>query len=86
MVFGAGLLAASLGLQAWATRVALGGRRPALAVGLFTLKLALLVGVAWLGLSSRRIPPMSFAAGATTLLLAIVVEACYGDWSARRGR
>jgi hypothetical protein len=84
VAFGAGLMAASLGLQAWATRAALGRRRkPAVAIGAFTLKLALLIGAAAIGLSSGGIPPMSFAAGATTLLLAIVVETCYADWSLR---
>jgi len=85
IVLGAGLFAASFALQAWATRAALGSSaRPVWAVAIFTLKLGFLVAVgAWV-LSTAAIPPLSFAAGATTLLLAIVAETCYRDWSARR--
>jgi len=85
ILFGAGLLGGSLLLQTWATSAAFGRPgRPSVAVAIFTLKLGLLVGVAAFGLGVTRVPPMSFAVGATTLLLAIVVETCYADRSARR--
>jgi len=84
---GAAVLAASLVLQAWATRAALGRqRRPLLAFSLFSVKLALLMGVAAYGLSRAGLPPMSFAAGATTLLVAIVIDTCYEDATSSRGR
>lgn len=84
---GAAVLAASLVLQAWATRAALGRkRRPVVALALFSLKLALLMGVAAYGLRRAGLPPMSFAAGATTLLVAIVIDTCYGDATAGRDR
>lgn len=81
---GAGVFASSFVLQALATRFALSAnRRPALAVGLFTAKLALLVGLAAWCLAGPGLDPMSFAAGATTLLLAIVLDACYPARSSR---
>ena len=84
---GAAVLAASLVLQAWATRAALGRqRRPAVALSLFSLKLALLMGVAAYGLTCAAVPPMSFAAGATTLLVAIVIDTCYDDATSSRAR
>ena len=84
---GAAVLAASLVLQAWATRAALGRvRRPLVALSLFSVKLALLMGVAAFGLSRAGLPPMSFAAGATTLLVAIVIDTCYGDATSDRIR
>lgn len=84
---GAGVMGLSILLQAWATRAALGRhRRPALAMGLFTLKLGLLIAVAALGLGRVGLPPMSFAAGATTLLVAIVIDTCYEDAMSRRAR
>lgn len=85
IAFGAALVAASLLLQIWATRTAFRGTgNPGIAVAILTLKLGLLLGAAALGLAVTGLPPMSFAAGATTLLLAIVVETCYADWSSRR--
>lgn len=58
-------------------------RHPALAVGLLLLKLGAVLGLAALGLRSGLIEPLSFALGATTLLLAIVTETCYSE---RRSR
>lgn len=84
---GSAVLAASLVLQAWATQAALGRRRrPAVAFSLFSLKLAMLMGVAAYGLYRAAIPPMSFAAGATTLLVAIVIDTCYEDATSSRAR
>jgi hypothetical protein len=86
IAFGAAFLATSFVLQLWATSAALGrSRRPGLAVLLFSLKLGLLLLLATAGLAVLEIPPMSFAVGATTLLVAIVVETCYTTRSARRG-
>lgn len=82
---GALVFAASFVLQAQATRFALSARRrPALAMGLFGAKLLLLLGLATWGLARAGLEPMSFAVGATTLLLAIVIDTCYPDGSSRR--
>jgi hypothetical protein len=82
IVGGAGLLYTSLLLQHLAIGFALRpGRRAGLAMGLFLLKLAILLGVAVIGLKTTLLAPMSFAAGASTLLLAIVIDACYGNRS-----
>src|SRR5689334_98871 len=79
---GAALLYTSLLLQHLAIGFALRpGRRAGLAMGLFLLKLAVLLGVAVIGLKTTFLAPMSFAAGASTLLLAIVIDACYGSRS-----
>ena len=43
------------------------------------------VGAA-VGLGTTLLAPMSFAAGASTLLLAIVIDACYGGGSASGAR
>ncbi|HEY8516965.1 MAG TPA: hypothetical protein VIS07_15760 [Candidatus Binatia bacterium] len=78
IVFGAALLYASLRLQQLAVGFALRARpRPELAVGLFLLKLSLLIALVMVGLRTTMVAPMSFAAGASTLLLAIVLDACY---------
>lgn len=85
IVAGAALLYTSLLLQHLAVGLVLrGGARSGLAVGLFLLKLALLIGVAAIGLRTTLLAPMSFAAGASTLLLAIVLDTCYGTRSASR--
>jgi hypothetical protein len=87
VVGGAALMYASLLLQHLAFGLAMrGGARSGLAIGLFLLKLTLLLGVAAIGLKTTFLAPMSFAAGASTLLLAIVVDACYGSGSASRAR
>jgi hypothetical protein len=87
IIGGAGLMYASLLLQHLAFGLAVrGGARSGLAIGLFLLKLTLLLGVAAIGLKTTLLSPMSFAAGASTLLLAIVVDACYGSGSASRAR
>jgi len=78
VALGAGVLFASLLLQHLAVGFALRARpRPGLAVGLFVLKLSLLLAIVAVGLRTSLVAPMSFAAGASTLLLAIVVDACY---------
>ena len=83
VVGGAALMYASLLLQHLAVGLVLrGGARSGLAIGLFALKLVLLLAVAAIGLRTTLLAPMSFAAGASTLLLAIVIDACYGSGSA----
>lgn len=85
VVGGALLMYASLLLQHRAVGMVLrGGTRSGLAIGLFLLKLLLLLAVAAIGLKTTLLAPMSFAAGASTLLLAIVIDACYGNRSASR--
>ena len=87
VIGGAALMYASLLLQHLAFGLAVrGGARSGLAIVLFLLKLTLLLGVAALGLKTTLLAPMSFAAGASTLLLAIVIDACYGSGSASRAR
>jgi hypothetical protein len=87
VVGGALIMYASLLLQHRAVEMVLrGGTRSGLAIGLFLLKLTLLLAVAAIGLKTTLLAPMSFAAGATTLLLAIVIDACYGTGSASRAR
>lgn len=82
IIGGAVLLYASLLLQSLAVGLVLRpGGRPAIGLGLFLLKLGLLLGVALIGLRTSLLAPMSFAAGATTLLLAIVIDTCYGTRS-----
>jgi hypothetical protein len=83
---GAALLLASLLLTHFALGVALRRRRPGVAVGLFLAKLGLLLAVAAVGLGTSAIAPMSLAAGASTLLLAIVADACYGNPAPGSGR
>ena len=74
------VLSASFLLQGWAVTAALGRtRRPGVAAAGFSLKLLLVLGLVSIGLGSRRIAPMSFAAGATSLLLAILADTCYGS-------
>lgn len=87
VVGGAGLMYASLLLQHLAVGLLLrGGTRSGLAIVLFVLKLLLLIAVAAIGLRTTLLAPMSFAAGASTLLLAIVIDACYGSGSASGAR
>lgn len=87
VVGGAALMYASLLLQSLAVGMVLrGGARSGLAIGLFVLKLLLLLAVAAVGLGTTLLAPMSFAAGASTLLLAIVIDACYGGGSASGAR
>jgi len=87
IIGGAALLYASLLLQHLAIGIALRpGRKRGLAVGMFMVKLSLLLLVAIVGLRTNLLAPMSFAAGASTLLLAIVIDACYGNRSASSPR
>jgi hypothetical protein len=85
LAWGAAFLLASMWLTKMAAHAAFRRRtRPGLAVGFFLLKLIGMLGVAFVGLQGAMLGPMSFAAGATTLPMAIVIEACYGI--ARAGR
>lgn len=87
IVGGAVLMYTSLLLQHLAFGLAVrGGARSGVAIVLFLLKLTLLLAVAAIGLKTTLLAPMSFATGASTLLLAIVIDACYGSGSASRAR
>lgn len=84
---GAALVLASLLLTYLAFGMALRRRRrPVVAFGLFAAKLGLILLIVALGLGTTAIAPMSLAAGASTLLLAIVVDACYGKPAPGSGR
>ncbi len=78
LVLGAALMTGSLMLSRqaffFATR---NQKRPYLSMLFFFLKLALFLGLAMFGLSGQLLGAMSFAAGATTLPMAIVADACY---------
>lgn len=83
---GAALVLASLLLTYLAFGMAFRRRRrPIVAFGLFVAKLGLVLIVA-LGLGTTALGPMSLAAGVSTLLLAIVVDACYGKPAPGSGR
>ena len=78
LVLGALLMTGSLLLSkqafSFATR---NHKKPYLAMFFFFLKLSLFLALAILGLYGEFLGAMSFAAGATTLPLAIVADACY---------
>lgn len=64
------------------TRQALGfalrnHQRPLLGIGFFLLKLLLMLGLVFVGFYTDWLAPMSFAVGATTLPVAILMDACY---------
>jgi hypothetical protein len=85
LALGAVLMHASMRLTEMALRLSLRRERhPAFAGALFLAKLVLLLGVAVLGLATRWIAPMSLAAGAATLPVAIVLDTCYVAWANRR--
>jgi hypothetical protein len=87
IVSGALLMFVSLLLQHLAFRLAVrGGARSGAAIGLFLVKLTLLLAVAAVGFQTTLLAPMSFAAGASTLLLAIVIDSCYPRRSTSRPR
>lgn len=87
LVGGAALMFASLLLQQRAVGLFLrDGARSGVAIGMLLLKSSLLLAVAAIGLTTTFLAPMSFAAGATSLLLAIVIDACYGSGSASCAR
>ena len=78
LLLGGGTMFASLVLQRYAVAAAL--RRdgqPALAVFLTLLKLAGVLILLYVGFQTVLLGPVSFAAGATTLLMAIVLDVCY---------
>ncbi len=78
LVLGAALMTGSLLLSRQAFLFATRNhKRPYLAMFFFFLKLSLFLAVAIFGLSGQLVGAMSFAAGATTLPLAIVADACY---------
>lgn len=81
---GGGVMAASLVLQRFAVAAALRrGRRSGLALLLLLAKLGIVLGVVWLGFRTTWLGPLSFAAGATSLPVAIVLDVCYPRGSSR---
>ena len=78
LLAGAALLTASMLLSRQALNFAIRQqKRPILSMLMFFLKLALFFGVAIFGLADQALGAMSFAAGATTLPMAIVADTCY---------
>jgi hypothetical protein len=78
LVLGGLLMYASLRLTELAVRIGLRrDRSPAVAIALFLAKLASLLAVAIVGLTTRWIAPMSLAIGAASLPMAIVLDTCY---------
>ena len=79
LLCGAAFVSASFFLQDYAFSIALRRRRrTGLAVLLLIVKLSLILALAAIGLR-RGLEPISFALGATTLLLAILIETWYGE-------
>ncbi len=84
LLAGAGFMLASLTLQRFAVQAAFRrGRSPGRALFFVVLKLALVLGVLYVGLQTALLGPVSFAAGATSLPMAIVADVCYQSWSSR---
>lgn len=84
---GGALMLGSLVLQRLAVSAALRReRRPGLAVLLLLLKLGAILALVYVGFQTALLGPASFAAGATSLPVAIVSDVCYLHWSSRRGR
>jgi len=87
LVAGAVMMLASLVLQRLAVSAAFRrARRPGVALALLLLKLFLLLAFVYVGLRTALLGPLSFAAGATSLPVAIVLDVCYPQWSSRHAR
>ena len=87
LVAGGFMMFGSLSLQRFAVTAAFRRhRQPGLALSLLLLKLMLVLAFIYVGFNTALIAPLSFAAGATTLPVAIVFDFCYVDWSTRRSR
>lgn len=85
LVAGALVMLTSMILQRFALRAALKrDRQPAVAILFLAMKLTLVLVLVYVGFQTVLLGPMSFAAGATTLPVAIVLDVCYHDWSSRR--
>jgi hypothetical protein len=81
LVLGAGLLHLSMRLTEMTLRLSLRRERhPLFAGSLFVAKLLLLLGIGAIGLATDWIDPISLAAGAATLPVAIVLDTCYVAW------
>lgn len=59
-------------------------RQPGLALFFLLMKLTLVLALIYIGFHTVLLGPMSFAIGATTLPVAIVLDVCYLEWSSRR--
>lgn len=85
LLLGGGIMLSSMVLQRFSLSMALQpGRRPAIGVLLLFLKLAGLMLLIYIGFHTSWLAPMSFAAGVTTLPVAIVLDVCYLEWVVRR--
>lgn len=87
LVAGGLVMLGSLILQRFAVAAALRqeGNR-AIAFFFLFLKLTLVLALIYVGFNTALLGPMSFAAGATSLPVAIVLDVCYLEWSSRRSR
>jgi hypothetical protein len=87
LVAGGFMMFTSLFLQRFAVAAAFRRHgQPGLALALLLLKLMLVLVLIYVGFNTALIGPLSFAAGATTLPVAIVFDVCYLEWSTRRSR
>lgn len=84
LVAGAAVMLISLILQRFAVSAAFRrNRRPGVALLFLLSKLALVLGLIYVGFQTTLLGPLSFAAGATSLPVAIVLDVCYLQWSSR---
>ena len=87
LLFGGGVMLGSLILQRFAVSMALRAeRKPAIAILLMFAKLAAVLALIYVGFHTEWLAPMSFAAGITSLPLAIVLDVCYLEWVAPKLR
>ena len=87
LLAGGAAMLGSLILQRFTVSLALRQNRSSGLAGLFLLlKLGLVLALIYVGFQTTLLSPMSFAAGATSLPVAIVLDVCYFEWSLRRSR
>ena len=87
LVAGGAAMLGSLILQRFTVSMALRqDRSSGLAIPFLLLKLGLVLALIYVGFQTTLLAPMSFAAGATSLPVAIVLDVCYLEWSSRRSR
>lgn len=87
LIAGGVAMLGSLVLQRFTVSMALRPDRPSgLAILFLLLKLSLVLAIIYIGFQTTLLAPMSFAAGATSLPVAIVLDVCYLEGSSRRSR
>lgn len=87
LLAGGAAMLGSLVLQRFTVSMALRqDRRSGLAILFLLLKLTLVLAIIYIGFQTTLLAPMSFAAGATSLPVAIVLDVCYLEGSSRRSR